>query len=85
MNTDLISVEARVHMLRQLNKLLPWCPSRKHLEDASAAVPEPKELTEFELCTAVLASQTKHIQATYNVAHSTNCANSLDILTNLPE
>ena len=83
MNTDLISVEAGVHWFKMLNKLLPWCPSRKYLEDAPATVPAPRELTEFELCTAVLASQNKHVAAAYNASHGTKFAVSLDSLSRL--
>ena len=54
MNTELVSVEVGVHSFKILNRFLPWCPLCKYLEDAPAVVPEPKELLDFELCTAVL-------------------------------
>ena len=56
MSADKITVEAGVQRFNNLNELLLWCPSRKHLPDAPEALPASCELTEFELCTTVLAS-----------------------------
>ena len=83
MNTEKISVEAGVYRFKELNQLLMWCPSRKHLENAPLALPAPRELTEFELCTAVLASQMKHVQTQYNASHGTTFACELEPLARL--
>ena len=83
MNTDKISAEAGVQRFKDFNKLLEWCLSQKHLPDAPQALLEPHTLTEFELYTAVLASQIKHVLAQYNNAHSTTFACELDQLTRL--
>ena len=83
MNTDKIPVEASVKRFKDLIKLLEYCPSRKHLPDAPEALPEPQKLTELELCTAVLASQHKHVLAQYNSAHGTTFAFELDQLMRL--
>ena len=81
MNTDKVPVEAGVQRFKDLNKLLMWCPPRKHLPNPPKALPEPRELAEFELCTAVLASRAKHVLAHYNGAHGTAFACKLDQLT----
>ena len=81
MNTDCISVEAGVHRMRQLNRLLPWCPSLKHTENAPAAVPEPKELSEFEMCTVILASTMSHVRIVFNAIQGRKFTTSLDELT----
>ena len=83
MNTDKIPVEAGVQRFKDLNKLLEYCPSRKHLPDAPEALPEPRKLTEFELCTTVLASQHKHVLEQYNSAHGTTFTCELDQLLRL--
>ena len=56
---------------------------RKHLEDDPVAVPVPNELSEFELCTVVLALQTKHVLVAHNASHGTKFAVCLDSLTRL--
>ena len=83
MNTDKIPVEVGVQRFKDLNKLLEGCPSRKHLPDAPEVLPAPRKLTEFELCTTMLASQLKHVVTQYNNAHGTTFACELDQLMRL--
>ena len=83
MNTDKITVEAGVQCFKDLNKLLLYCPSRKHPPDAPETLSATRQLTEFELCMVVLASQLKHVLAQHNSAHGTTFACKLDALTRL--
>ena len=81
MNTDKITIETGVQHFKNLSKLFLWFSSQKHLPNASEALPAPRKLTKFELCTAVLTSQLKHVLAQYNSAHGTTSACELDVLT----
>ena len=49
MNTDKVPVEADVHCFKDVNKLLEWCLSRKHLPNAPEVLPAPRKLIDFEL------------------------------------
>ena len=60
LNTDKAPVEALIYRVKEINELLPWCPSRKQLPDSPEALPEPRKLSGFELCTMVLASR-RHV------------------------
>ena len=83
MNTELVRTEEGVHRFKQLNKLLIWCPSGKYFKDAPATITKPRELLKFDICTAVLVLQTKHVSAAYNVSHGTKFAICLDGLSRL--
>ena len=73
-------MEALIYWMKEINKLLPLCPSRKHLPNASEALPAPRKLTEFELCTMVLALTMRHVLTQYNSAHGTTFACGLGTL-----
>ena len=61
LKTDRAPVGALIYQVKEVNKLLPWCPSRKHLPNAPDALPVPRKLTEFELCTMVLVSSMRPV------------------------
>ena len=83
LNADKIPVEAGLHRFKEINKLLPWCPSQNHLPNTPEALPASRELTKFELCTVVLASMTRHIHMQYNASHGTTFACHLESLYRL--
>ena len=71
LNTDAAPVEALIYHVKEINDILPLCPSRKYLSDAPESLPAPRKLTEFELCTTVLASLMRHVLAQYNSGYGT--------------
>ena len=83
LNTNKAPVEASVHRFKKTNDIMPWCPSCKYLPNAPKALPAPRKLTKFELCTAVLTSTIRHVQTQYNSAHETTFACNLVSLTRL--
>ena len=76
-------MEALIYRVKEINEFLPWCPSRKQLPDLPEALPEPRRLSDFELCTMVLALATRHVLTQYNSAHGTTFACNLASLTRL--
>ena len=78
-------MEALIYRVKEINELLPWCSSRKHLAGATEALPAPCKLTEFELCTMVFASSMRHVLMQYNSGHGTTFACDLPSLTRLLE
>ena len=83
LNRDKAPVEALIYRVKEINELLPWCPSRKQLPDSPEALPAPCKLSDFELCTMVLASTMRHVLTQYNSAHGTMFACDLGSLNRL--
>ena len=80
---DKAPVEALIYRVKEINELLPWCLSRKQLSDSPEALPAARKLSDFELCTMVLASTMRHVLTQYNVAHGTTFACDLTSFTRL--
>ena len=76
-------MEALLYRVKEINELLPWCPSRKHFPGAPEALSAPHKLTEFEFCTMVLTSLMRHVLTQYNSVHGTIFACNLTSLTRL--
>ena len=61
LNTDKTPVEGLDYRVKEITELLPWCLSRKRLPDSPEALPVPRKLSDFKLCTMMLASTMRHV------------------------